>query len=65
MPDDLSDEIAENAKGPKRARGDEGEVEQHPLKDQIDADRYLKSKEAAEKGPKSLKWTKVVPPGSA
>ena len=41
MPDDLEESIKENAEGPKRAKGDSSEVEQHALKDQIEADRYL------------------------
>jgi len=39
MPDDLAQTIQENAAGPKRAKGDQGEVEQQPLQDQIAADR--------------------------
>jgi len=47
MADDLTDTIQTNAAGPKRVRGDSGEMEQHPLSDQIVADRYLKSQTAA------------------
>ncbi len=65
MPEDLSESIAENAAGPKRAKGDQGEMEQHSLKDQIDADRHLASKEAAKAGFKSLRSARLVPPGSA
>ena len=63
MPEDLEDEILENAQGPKRARGDSGEMEQHSLKDQIEADRYLASKKAA-KSKKRLNLSKLVPPGT-
>jgi len=63
MAEDLSTTISENAKGPKRAQGDSGSVEQHDLKDQIEADRYLASKEAAKKG-LGVRMTKVVPPGA-
>lgn len=38
--DDVSAAIVENATGPLRMRGDEGEVEQHKLKDQIAAANY-------------------------
>jgi len=62
--DDLSDKIRENAEAPKRARGDSGEVEQHSLKDQIAADRYLASKEAAKRG-LGVKRSKLVPPGAS
>ncbi len=46
MADDLEDTIEQNAKGPAKASGDAGSVEQHPLPDQIEADRYLASKDA-------------------
>ncbi len=41
MADDLKDTIKQNAEGPKRASGDSGSVDQHSLKDQIEADKYL------------------------
>jgi len=64
MADELQDTIKENAQGPKRAQGDAGSVEQHDLKDQIEADRYLASKQAAKKG-LGVRMTKVVPPGAS
>ena len=48
MTDELQQSIEQNATEPKRVRGDSGEVEQHSLKDQIEADRYLASKKAAQ-----------------
>jgi len=39
-------------------------VEQHPLKDQLEADRYLNSKKAAKK-PLSSICAKIVPPGAS
>ena len=63
MADDLGTTISENAMSPKRAQGDSGSVEQHDLKDQIEADRYLASKEAAKKG-LGVRMVKVVPPGA-
>lgn len=42
----VRDEIETNAEGPKRMKGDQGEVEQHGLADQIAADRYLKGSSA-------------------
>ena len=63
MAEDLQDTIRENAAGPKRASGDAGSIEQHPLTEQIEADRYLASKQAAKKG-LGVKMTKVVPPGA-
>jgi hypothetical protein len=63
MPEDLEQTIRENAQGPKRAQGDSGSVEQHPLTEQIEADRHLASKEAA-KRKLGVRMTKVVPPGA-
>lgn len=64
MPDDLEQAIIENAQGPKRARGDSGEMEQHSLAEQIEADRYLNSKKAAKAKGLGLRITKLVPPGA-
>lgn len=64
MAEDLAHEIRDNAAGPKKAQGDSGSVEQHPLPEQIEADRYLANKEAAKKG-LGVKMTKVLPPGGA
>ncbi len=64
MPEDLGDAIKENAAGPKRASGDAGSVEQHGLKDQVDADRYLNSKEAVKKKGLGIKVTRAIPHGS-
>ncbi len=65
MADEMTDQIRENAQGPKRARGDSGEVEQHPLPDQIAADRYLASKEAAKAKGLGVRVAKMIPPGAA
>jgi hypothetical protein len=63
MTEDLDNSIRENAFGPRRARGDSGEMEQHSLSDQIEADRYLNSKRAAKKGV-GVRFTKLSPPGA-
>jgi len=57
-------ELEQNASAPKRAKGDSGEIEQHPLKDQIEVDRYLASKKAAKVKGLGLRRTKLVPPGT-
>lgn len=63
MPDELDDTIRQNAQGPARAAGDAGSVEQHKLPDQIEADRYLASKQAARSKRRGLVLNKLVPPG--
>jgi hypothetical protein len=63
MPE-LDDTIKKNAEGPAKASGDAGSVEQHPLPDQIEADRYLRSKEATADKKRGLRFNKLVPPGT-
>ena len=62
--DDLEQSIRENARGPAKASGDSGSMEQHKLADQIAADRYLNSKKAARSKGLGLRLTKLVPPGA-
>ena len=72
MADDLNDEadgdlrrpIQENAEGPAEVSTDSMRVRQHNLKDQIEADRYLASKEAAGKSGLGVRTSKLVPPGA-
>lgn len=64
MADDLKDVIRENAEGPAKAAGDAGSMEQHKLPDQIAADKYLASKEAAKSKRRGLAFNKFIPPGA-
>jgi len=64
MSDSLDDTIRENAEGPAKAAGDAGSMEQHKLTDQIAADKYLASKEAAKSKRRGLRFNKLVPPGA-
>ena len=64
MADDLKDSIRDNAAGPASAEVDGQRVTQHKLKDQIEADRYVKSTEAVAKGHRGLRISKLVPPGA-
>ena len=64
MPNDLDQTIRDNATGPKRAQGDSGSVEQHDLKDQVEADRYLNSKAATKKKGLGIKITRAIPHGT-
>lgn len=58
-------DLRENAADPKRTAVDGVEVEQHPLPDQIAADRYEASKKAVKKKGLAGLFRKIVPPGSA
>lgn len=64
MAEPLDDEIRENATGPAKAAGDSGSVEQHRLSEQIEADRYLAGKAAANSKSRGLRFTKFIPPGA-
>ncbi|MGQ9918685.1 MAG: hypothetical protein ACUVS7_14835 [Bryobacteraceae bacterium] len=63
MSDNLDDTIRQNAQGPAKVASDAGSVQQHPLSEQIEADRYLASKKAAGKAKRGLRFNKFVPPG--
>jgi len=64
MAEQLDQTIRDNAQGPAKASGDSGSMEQHKLADQIAADRYLNSKDAAKSKTRGLRFTKLVPPGA-
>ena len=64
MPEQIEDNIRENAQGPRRASGDSGSVEQHSLTEQMAADRYLASKEAAKRKGMGIRVGKMIPPGA-
>ncbi len=64
MAEDLDQTIRQSAVGPKRAKADAVEVEQHSLPDQIAADRYLQSKQAARGKGLGIATKKLVPPGT-
>lgn len=64
MAENLDDTIRDNAAGPRRAKGDSGEMEQHSLSDQIAADRYLASKNATKKKGLGAVFKKLLPGGT-
>jgi len=57
-------DISDRAKQPKKVTGDAGSVEQFPLDEQIEADRYERAREEVEKPHRGLRFTKMVPPGT-
>ena len=64
MAEELEDTIRESAAGPRKASGDAGSVEQHPLADQIAADKYLESKKASRAKGLGMKLVKISPGGT-
>jgi len=63
MAEEIEDAIREAAQRPAEVSVDGQTVKQQPLPDQIEADRYLASKEAAKQG-LGVRMTKIVPPGA-
>jgi hypothetical protein len=61
----LDQSIRENAQGPAEAHGDSGGVKQHSLQDQIEADRFLASKQAMKSKSRGVRFTKLSPPGAS
>lgn len=64
MADSLDKTIRDNAEGPAKATGDSGSVEQHPLPEQIAADKYLESKKASRGRGVGIKLVKLSPGGT-
>ena len=64
MSDELEDTIRQNAQRPKQAAVDGVSAEQHPLPEQIAADRYLASKNATRKKGLAGILRKLIPPGT-
>ena len=64
MADELGEAISNTAQNPARVRTDAGEVESQDLSKLIEADKYLKARDAAAKKTRGLRFNKIVPPGS-
>lgn len=57
--------LAEAVENPRRVSGDAGSVEGHSLPDLIAADKYLNAKKAAGTRSMGLRFTKLIPDGTA
>lgn len=67
MPDptpNLEQAIADNAAGLAKASVDGQSVEQHAVRDQIEADRYLESKRATRRRGLGIRLFKIVAGGA-
>jgi len=62
--DAIQNAIESNATGPKKVTGDSGSVEQHPITDQIAAEKHLASKQAARSKGLGIKLIKISPDGT-
>jgi hypothetical protein len=65
MAKELTDTIRENAQGPAEVTGDSGSMKQHPLHEQVEADRYLSSRDATRRRKRGLNLAKLSPPGAS
>jgi len=65
MAKEIRDAIEDNAQQPRHVNVDGVDVEQHPLKDQVEADRYLSSKTGVGKPTRGLRFNVMKPPGAA
>ncbi len=66
MPDPVpsaADTIRDNALGLKKASNDAGSVEQHPITEQIIADRYRASQQAVKRPDRGIRISRIIPPG--
>ena len=61
---DLEDIIVENAQQPQYAQNDMGSMRQHPIPDQIAADRYRKANQQAKSSNRGFFLTPIRPPGA-
>ena len=67
MASELEEQIETQAGEPRSASADGASAEQHPLPDQIAADRYLEEKKASRLSPTARLrglFVKLVPPGA-
>lgn len=60
---DIREAVETNATGPKRAKGDEGEVEQHSLSEQDAIASKAVANEAAAQPHRGIRFTQISPPG--
>jgi hypothetical protein len=60
---EFDETFAENLAGPKRVRGESGEVEQHSIGDMIRAKHALAADCAARKPGRGMRLTKLIPGG--
>lgn len=60
-----SEALAAALTGPKRVKGDAGEVEQRSIDELIKADQYLAAKCASSRSGRGLRITKLIPGGTA
>jgi hypothetical protein len=61
---DIGDNLETNASKPRSVLVDGTQVTQHPLGDQIAADKYIEGQAAVKRAGRGLNFTKLKPGGS-
>jgi hypothetical protein len=61
---DLSEQIEDAANAPRRSESGDKVIESHPIKDLIEADRYLAGKRAAAARRSPFRTVTLSPPGT-
>ena len=64
MTTEIEEAITDNAKSPKKVAGDAGSVENHNLKDQIEAAKFEAAKNAGKATGLGIKLLKLQPGGT-
>lgn len=64
MADEVRDAIDSSAQGPRQVTADGMSINQHSLKDLIEADRYLESRATARASGLGIKRLKISPGGT-
>ena len=64
MSDDLTPEIAKNAKGPQSVSVPGLSVSKHNLRDQIEAEKFRRQAGAAKSRKLPIRFGKMIPPGA-
>jgi hypothetical protein len=59
-----ADEIAASLAKPKRVRTEAGEVEQHPLREQVEAAKFVAAQRAVANPWLCLRFAQITPPGA-
>lgn len=59
--DDIDDALAENAAGPRRVQVGNHSVEQHSIKDQIDASKHVASQRAKSRSDLGIRTRQITP----
>jgi hypothetical protein len=65
MAEDLSSKVAENVTKPASASNDSGSMEQHTLRDQIEALKFFENRKAISGKNRGILFSKCVPPGAS